>query len=508
MTTAIPAGAVTLHRKAFDLLRQWGWAPYLDVRSGWKTRSNGHKTPLVPDSIMFHHTGGTATSTDYLLNPKDRPQLKLLANIHIDQGDRRIRLLAAGPASHAGNGYKANYDRMLRGDAPLSGDMKPKAPDSSTFSANRPSVGVEVDGAGGSKEWNDWTKAAVLAVGLAFNLAGKWARDGKSPRVWSHKEFTTRKPGDPYANIGTLRAAIKELIEVDGVVTPAGAETSEPPVLGKRILSKDGTDRGADVTELIDLLNKHGYKLKNDGLFGPAVEAAVRDYQAKNGLDVDGKVGPFTATKLKGEKLPEPQPEPVPTPPKPTKAVIIVAGSANTTEGKISGKHVRRLKVALSLLNKTPSLRIVVTGGVKAGRGSKSEAALAKAWLIDQGIASNRIITESTSGSTYGNFQNGMPIAKKAGAESVIVISDFSHMRRCLAMAYAVNRAKGLDLPISGVAWYKDGSSQDASVSGAATQARVAWSGMTADRVQDLDGRWGVASFPIIRKGKRVKTRV
>ena len=49
--------------------------------------------------------------------------------------------------------------------------------------------------------------------------------------------------------------------------------------------------KGSDVTELQKLLNSNGYALDVDGSFGPKTQAAVKDYQQKNGLKVDGIVG-------------------------------------------------------------------------------------------------------------------------------------------------------------------------------------------------------------------------
>ena len=49
--------------------------------------------------------------------------------------------------------------------------------------------------------------------------------------------------------------------------------------------------QGSDVTELQKLLNKNGYTLDEDGKFGPKTQAAVKDYQKKNSLAVDGIVG-------------------------------------------------------------------------------------------------------------------------------------------------------------------------------------------------------------------------
>lgn len=56
--------------------------------------------------------------------------------------------------------------------------------------------------------------------------------------------------------------------------------------------------RGSDVAQLQKRLNQQGYALAVDGAFGSDTAAAVRDYQAKNGLSVDGIVGPQTRSAL------------------------------------------------------------------------------------------------------------------------------------------------------------------------------------------------------------------
>ena len=48
---------------------------------------------------------------------------------------------------------------------------------------------------------------------------------------------------------------------------------------------------GDSVLQLQKILNQNGYKLTEDGIFGNNTEAAVKDYQTKNGLTVDGIVG-------------------------------------------------------------------------------------------------------------------------------------------------------------------------------------------------------------------------
>ena len=48
---------------------------------------------------------------------------------------------------------------------------------------------------------------------------------------------------------------------------------------------------GADVKVLQQKLNEKGYALEEDGIFGVKTQAAVRDYQKKNGLLLDGIAG-------------------------------------------------------------------------------------------------------------------------------------------------------------------------------------------------------------------------
>lgn len=58
--------------------------------------------------------------------------------------------------------------------------------------------------------------------------------------------------------------------------------------------------KGSDVKTLQELLNQNGYSLDTDGVFGSKTQAAVKDYQKKNNLAVDGVVGKNTWGALAG----------------------------------------------------------------------------------------------------------------------------------------------------------------------------------------------------------------
>lgn len=61
--------------------------------------------------------------------------------------------------------------------------------------------------------------------------------------------------------------------------------------------------QGGDVKELQTLLNKIGYNLATDGIFGAETQAAVKNYQQRKGLSVDGIVGNQTRSSIVGGKI-------------------------------------------------------------------------------------------------------------------------------------------------------------------------------------------------------------
>lgn len=68
---------------------------------------------------------------------------------------------------------------------------------------------------------------------------------------------------------------------------------------------------GAQVKELQQLLKAVGlYKSNVDGKFGPVTQAAVKAFQRKHGLTVDGWAGPQTMAKLRAAAAPRPAPAP------------------------------------------------------------------------------------------------------------------------------------------------------------------------------------------------------
>lgn len=96
------------------------------------------------------------------------------------------------------------------------------------------------------------------------------------------------------------------------VATPTPAEASasaEPSASASSSSTSSGSGstvlkremEGEDVTEVQERLQALGYLDKVTGYFGTDTERAVQDFQERNNLDVDGKVGPATLEALMSE---------------------------------------------------------------------------------------------------------------------------------------------------------------------------------------------------------------
>jgi peptidoglycan hydrolase-like protein with peptidoglycan-binding domain len=94
------------------------------------------------------------------------------------------------------------------------------------------------------------------------------------------------------------------LLGMDVAYGANASATSNLPTSLTRVLVKGSI--GNDVKLLQTLLNNEGFNLAVDGSFGPLTLIAVKDYQSKNGLKVDGFVGPQTRASLMNKTAQKP----------------------------------------------------------------------------------------------------------------------------------------------------------------------------------------------------------
>lgn len=99
--------------------------------------------------------------------------------------------------------------------------------------------------------------------------------------------------------------------------------------------------------------------------------------------------------------------------------------------GEVPGNElVRRMQTALPLIEQNPDVPVIVTGG--QGRGEAvTEAECMKQWLLANGVAADRIYTETQSHSTRTNFENSAPLLKELGiTDGIAVVTNDFHQYR------------------------------------------------------------------------------
>ncbi len=126
---------------------------------------------------------------------------------------------------------------------------------------------------------------------------------------------------------------------------------------------------------------------------------------------------------------------------------FVLLGKGLNDDGTMTDELVGRLEAALASLEAYPNSRIVVTGGVE--KSGWTEADRMNEWLLDQGIAPERIIVENAASNTQENGINSLGLLYDAGdVTTYTVISSASHIRRASvdfhAAALALAQERGV----------------------------------------------------------------
>lgn len=243
---------------------------------GWQTR--GRPGALGPvKGVILHHTGsnpkggnlpalGTVKNGRGAPNPLPGPLSQLML-----ARDGTWHVIAAGRCNHAGAG---KWQGVTAGN--------------SSF------LGVEAENNGAGEVWPE-PQLESYALGVAAILRHIGADEIMAV---GHREYALPKGRkvDPSFDTIAFREHLDNLLRVG--TTKPHSELPVPTVDPVRSMLFKGAT-GPSVKKLEQLLNATGdYKGKMDSDFGPKLDAAVRAFQKRKGLDSDGKVGPKTWAEL------------------------------------------------------------------------------------------------------------------------------------------------------------------------------------------------------------------
>ncbi|MCA9980403.1 MAG: YdcF family protein [Anaerolineales bacterium] len=117
---------------------------------------------------------------------------------------------------------------------------------------------------------------------------------------------------------------------------------------------------------------------------------------------------------------------------RPAEAAIVLG--AGVWRGRPSPVFRERLNHAIALYQQGYVDKIIFTGGI--GRGDElSEAAVGRAYAIENGVNPADTLLEETSTNTVENLRNAQRVAQANDIESFLIVSTSFHMMRALDIA-------------------------------------------------------------------------
>jgi uncharacterized SAM-binding protein YcdF (DUF218 family) len=112
-------------------------------------------------------------------------------------------------------------------------------------------------------------------------------------------------------------------------------------------------------------------------------------------------------------------------------AIVLGAGVINDQPSPVLRE---RINHALNLYRAGAVNYFIFTGGI--GQGDRlTESEVARAYALEQGIPTDRILIETASQITYENLLEARKITLEMGFDRVLIVSDPLHMRRAMTMA-------------------------------------------------------------------------
>jgi len=112
--------------------------------------------------------------------------------------------------------------------------------------------------------------------------------------------------------------------------------------------------------------------------------------------------------------------------------VLVLGAKANN--GNLSKTLINRLDTTVEYLNKHKKAKAILCGG-KENNNELSQAEYMQKYLIEKGIAKERLITETGSKNTYENIKFALEKLDKKPSE-IMVISSSYHLFRAKLILY------------------------------------------------------------------------
>lgn len=153
---------------------------------------------------------------------------------------------------------------------------------------------------------NDWDGAGHVAFVEQLNENGSIVTSESGWGAYAFKRILRDNSNGRWGMVPgyTFRGCI--INPSIGAVTKAEPKPATSPKAYTGDLPSNTLKKGSEgkqVKLLQQFLNwDGGCNLVVDGIFGPATDKAVRNFQKRNGLDADGIVGPLTRNKMKAVK--------------------------------------------------------------------------------------------------------------------------------------------------------------------------------------------------------------
>ncbi|PSL00082.1 peptidoglycan hydrolase-like protein with peptidoglycan-binding domain [Murinocardiopsis flavida] len=158
--------------------------------------------------------------------------------------------------------------------------------------------------------------AAALASTAGLMAAPAALADGETPRSTKVEIEALKWPvlqkGDDNWQVAVAKMSLYNKVDVYSAFSEKDVGTVKAYQVEKDLVANGTIDgetwgeirrdfgevgpgqSGVKVSIVQTLLTNRGYQVGDDGYYGTEVEAAVRDWQEKNGIGVDGRVGPIT----------------------------------------------------------------------------------------------------------------------------------------------------------------------------------------------------------------------